>query len=597
MKKTQILLIPHADEASDFKLSVSTHTSSDVEQQDQKENKVTRLSFAQAIKQVGTFSMPFVLSRMVMSVNIIGNGVIFAKLGSTEAAAGALITTCNYAIINTMRSAIISTGIPIGDLNGEKTSAEKAGAVNVAQLKCVAIGNMVRKSWVLGAMLAVPTCGALLSTGTFLKALHISDPVADTVQEYLTTMTYVTLPIFWSTSDQQFALGIKRKNIPLVTGALYAGLSMLFGYPLALGVYSLPKMGVKGLGIGMAVSGWMSLIGLRIYFKLNKDFKPYGLFELNFQGVFDKFLDLLKLSLPFAFQTFTEWGNLAALSIMVGVLGKNESIAAQVSIQPISAFNLALLGLAQPVSVLISNTIGEMRDKIRQQDHESVQIYQANIKKFGNAGIAIGVSASVITCGFLVGFPKQITSFFNSEASAQDIEDLAQTWLFINAVGLIVDAFRNMASGALAGFKDVLFAPILSFITMSIIGLSGGGCLTFLLDGDADWLFSTRDIGILLATIGIAMRWMSKEYVEEKIQSQLADINSVDASAPQDDKQSAYQETSQPWAWCRFHKSANAQQVRHVNYQAMRQADIKELSSDTAIIPVSVPRSTSLSHS
>ncbi len=47
---------------------------------------------------------------------------------------------------------------------------------------------------------------------------------------------------------------------------------------------------------------------------------------------------------------------------------------------------------------------------------------------------------------------------------------------------------------------------------MSIVGLSVGGAVTKLLDWGANWLFITRDIGILLAAAGIAHRWFKTDY-------------------------------------------------------------------------------------
>jgi len=42
---------------------------------------------------------------------------------------------------------------------------------------------------------------------------------------------------------------------------------------------------------------------------------------------------------------------------------------------------------------------------------------------------------------------------------------------------------------------------------MSVMGLSAGGVLTQGLGLDANWLFITRDVGILLAAIAMVYRW------------------------------------------------------------------------------------------
>lgn len=320
--------------------------------------------------------------------------------------------------------------------------------------------------------------------------------------------------MYWSTSDQQFAFATGRTNIPLITGGAFSALSMLLGYPLALGSFGLPELGTAGLGYGMSAAAWMSFLGLRGYF-LREEFEPYKLYSVQESGYFTNVADFLKLGLPMGAQALSEWGNLTILSTLMGLKNPQAAIAALGSFEIISAVSLISAALGQASSVKISNILGEMSVLEKKGYIKGMHVLENNLKRLANSGILTGAAVTMILSAFMFGLPNQISSFFIDPANLHDaaILSMAKVMLYTNAPGLILDTVRTIGAGALAGSKDVVFAPAISFITMSLLGLSAGGALTQAADYNPDWLFITRNAGILFAAGGIISRLWLKNYL------------------------------------------------------------------------------------
>ena len=486
------------------------------------DDTVPELSFPQAMKQVALFAVPFSTLRILFAANIIGNGIAFAKLGAHAAASGSLSTSIYFAVTGPARGALLSTGIMVAKHFGQASEFESNRDADAVEGEYEQISKISKQGLLFGTLLAIPSIGLMYGAGYGLNLIGIPSDVVANTQAFFNATAFGIFPMYWFTTDQQVALGINYKNIPLIFGGLYAGLSMLIGYPLAFGAFGLPALGTTGLGVGMTAGAWISFIGLRVYF-LRNEFENYHLFALKLKGFLDEFSHMVKFGLSMGFQALTEWGNLAILSTLLGLAGPKTPIAALASIQCILAYTFATSGLGQTVSVQISNLVGRLNalQQLNQLNQvELMHIVNRNIKKLGYAGITIGLIAASLACGLTIGIPKQIVGAFVTNTVDEETMALAQAMLLVSGIGLMIDTVRNMSASALGGSKDVLFAPILSVITMSVLGLSVGGGLSLFLDWGANWLFITRDVGILLAAIAIALRWFNKDHMPADVSEQ-----------------------------------------------------------------------------
>ena len=477
--------------------------------------RTARLTFKEAAGSISRISYPFALSRLGVSGNILGNGFITPHIGADAVAAGPVMISAAYAIIGPPRSVLLTTGILIGKVHGQIKALEASGdnTEQIIELK-ESIGVLLRQSFLLGTLLGVGATTVMLGLTPILKITSIDQGVLRNISDFLNTTAIGLLPMFWSTSDQQFAMATDRKYLPMYFGSLFPVLSMILGYPLALGAGGLPELGTAGLGYGMSAASWISFLGLRMYF-LKSEFAEYNIYKNEISGLLGNMSELCRLGFPMGFQALTEWGNLFAMSQLLVATGKDPAMASNASFQIISAFAILSSAIGQGISVKIAQQLGMLKAANDAGNIDELVTCSDNVKSLGNAGAGIATIMSAAVALVLVGFSEKIQAAFiaNDCANYDDVMLLGKTMLMTNAVSLILDTMRNMPSSALAGSKDVLFAPTVSMLSMSVVALVVGWYLSVQKNLSPDYLFVTRNVGILVAACVIGTRWAMKNHM------------------------------------------------------------------------------------
>jgi multidrug resistance protein, MATE family len=484
----------------------------------------TQLTLRDAARDVSRISWPFALSRLGVSANILGNGFVTPHIGADAVAAGPVMISAAYAIIGPPRSVLLTTGILIGKVHGEikALEADASNSMKIEQLK-QSIGVLLRQSFLLGTLLGAGATAVMLALTPILKTTSIDPGVQKNISDFLNATAIGLLPMFWSTSDQQFAMATDRKYLPMFFGSLFPVLSMILGYPLALGAGSLPKLGTAGLGYGMSAASWISFLSLRAYF-LKSEFADYNIYKKEIAGLLEKMSDLCRLGFPMGFQALTEWGNLFAMSQLLVPTGKDSAMAANASFQIISSFAILSSAIGQGISVKIAQQLGMLKTANDDNNTADMAICSDNAKMLGNAGAGVAVTISAVVALVLVAFAEKIQSVFvaNDSANYDDVMQLGKIMLITNAVSLILDTTRNMPSSALAGSKDVLFAPTVSMLSMSVAALAVGWHLSVQQNLSPNYLFVTRNIGIVIAAAAIGIRWSRKSHLPPAANTQIA---------------------------------------------------------------------------
>lgn len=471
-------------------------------------SEVTILSYKEALKELLYCALPFTAARGINSAYWVTTGFILNKLGTNEFAASPLILTVSYATVGTMRAGLLSTAGLVGKLDaaGQKGS----------------IGSLVNRGFILGTAYSIPCILVMIYSNNLLNAIGISKSITEIVGEYFDGVAYAVPGIVIMTVDMCFANGTKKPFVTMVSmyGCIIS--TAVIGYSLALGWPGfLPKMGVYGLGLGMSIAVWITAIGLHSYYFLSDQFKEYNLFNFNRKNLrliffsdidnqdklvyLQSILHSIKLCLPMSAENLAEWGNLLGISIICGLISSEALQALQISINLTSPYTMLYIGLTNTGFVLVSRHYATVRA------NSSPDAF-VNVRTIGTVTTLLGVAAATTVGTFMVSMPKQICNLYFdvNDPNNEELLIMAQAFLITNGIGLLFDSIRISSADLLKGLEDVLYAPLLGLFFMSIVGLTVGGCMTLLLDWGADWLFITRDIGILLAALPIAYRWLKK---------------------------------------------------------------------------------------
>ncbi len=465
-------------------------------------NPTELITYRAAINQLFKPSVSLSLSSLGTVLHGIVSGIAIRHLSQNEMAAIPLAVASAGQIKGLVQGILTPTCVFVGELNGAQEKAR--------------IGEIVAQSWWVSGALSLPTILLLRNVSASLSTLGISEEVSQAAQKYCDAASYSVMPSFLLASDLFFARGNKQPEIVLIVGTVNAALSSFLSYTLTLGAFGFPRLGVAGLGYGDALAISLSSIGLRLYYKFSEQYDEFKLFDWHLPN-FKDISALFKVGLPIGLSNVFVSAHAVILSLLAGNLGKEVSIAQEVSSTPLSAVDTMLVGLVLATSVEIANAMGELKAAVENREGATLTEHlQQNVRRFGNAGLIIGLSAAC--CAFLLftGFSKQISEIFldTSQDIPKETLPLAQTLLFINSVGLIIDTLKNISTSNLLSMQDTLFASILD-TAGNLLGLSAGAYLSSEANKKAEWLFIGQVLGSLVAALAITHRWLKKSNFDQ----------------------------------------------------------------------------------
>jgi MATE family multidrug resistance protein len=461
-------------------------------------------NYKKITQELFKLSLPFTGAHLALVGYTILNGIIINHLDENAMAAGALIGTTSYLIFSTIDGVLYATGILVSENEATEQNSKKIGAI------CC-------HSWLLSTLMAIPTTIILSQMDKILLLCGVKPDVSHAAQEYFSAINYGVLPIILNFSDQQLILGLHKPKLTFVSVSLSSIMSMIIGYPLTLGLWGLPKLGLKGIGYGAAVSGTISLFGLRLYMFLNTSFAQYNFYDKNnLKNFVTYFKKILKLGLPIGLQNFSAWLNLSTISFLLAHQSSSALISEQSSISMTSAYMIIMLAFAQANGTVIAKYYGQYNQLGDLQKDKLLK----HTKSIGLNGLVTG-GGIALTCAALFScFSEQITKqYINEDNCSSDILAESKKMLITNALGLIPDTLRVILSGILRGYEDVIFAPVISFFCMSFLGLPISGLLLMKEKIDNNGLFIIRNIGICLATLVLFHRFLKHKPKEQIVES------------------------------------------------------------------------------
>ena len=469
-----------------------------------------KINTIDALKLVARTALPLGISRALMASNNISTAAVLANIGSEEASASPLILTMMFVSMGMVRGVLSALGIVLGNANG---------AADIGKITHAEIGKIMRQSWILSTILSIIPFAILLNSKNILNAFNVNDNVSDEVQKYFYGYAFGIPTTLYFICDEILAPATKSGLIPMVGGILYSLFSIALGVPMALGYMGENLKGPFGLGFGVALSSYITLIGVRLIYFFGEKYKKYDLFSMDFSDSKKYLSMILKLGLRMGFQVFTEWGNLAALSFITGSLGPTKSEELSVSLQCLTTFNLVILGYSHAIGSLSSNSIGALL-KTYNNDMENSIRHKENYIKIANAGLYLGLFIVVVYAAILCLFRDNLSSYFLSDESKNNTAVFNDTknLLMINAVGAITDTARNLCTGQMQGLKEIMLPAMIGFILMSVMGVPIGATVTN--EPEVNIMFATRAVAACLAALIVYAIWRGKISKEPNIMAE-----------------------------------------------------------------------------
>jgi Na+-driven multidrug efflux pump len=445
---TTLLIRPHPHspdtlyQSSPLDLAPSPHVSVSIKK-----------AFQEALKSC----TPYMLSQLAVTANGIWNGYLYGRLGAATLESEIVTLTYEFFVMGTAMGGLRATSIITGQLNKAKAPppiinlneglGEEEGAIPHKR-DDVAIGNVNKASLLLTALYGVLTMPLFTEAGNIVQRIGlVTDPaIIEQIQEYFSGFVVgapATLLLF---NDEQFALGLKDPYAACAFGTFYASVASFFAYPLALGKWGMPALGVRGIGYAMSIGAWTAWLTCRGYFAYGERYKGLDLYTLRFP-TFEAFKTYSQFSIPLALTNSVGLVTDALSTQLITGFSKKAASAYSAASTYFQQLDIALLGYSSAISAHMAN-----EDPKKVEDANSGDI--KNAKNRICALVATSMGLSVLLAIPALVWQDAFITFFAANLPPH-ILSLTKRYIWFNAGKSLVNAGANAIEASLHGLKDI----------------------------------------------------------------------------------------------------------------------------------------------
>jgi len=396
--------------------------------------------------------------------------VMISWLGTSELAAGAVISDLS-SIVFYMASGIF---LALGPLLGEATGAKQPDRVR----------RIVRQGLIAALVVASPCAMAVWNTDVLMKVLGVPGDIIALGRGYAAMSAFSIAAMLIVAVWRNAFAALGQSHIFLIATVLAlplnAGLNGLFMF----GVGPIPAYGLTGAGIATVIVTTSLALGLGLFASLAPAFRIYRIY-VNFWRLDRTILaELFRVGLPIGFSSLAEYGVWLISTVIVSLFG-TEALAAHAIALRMAGIAYAIpVSLSQAVSIRVGHALGRRDD--------------AQLLRVVRSGFAVGIAGTSSTLLALAALHNVLPPIFLQGASIDNsqVHQLAATLLLFLAAVMGLDGPRAMAAGALRGLKDTRVPLYLAIVGYWLVGVPMGLVLGFTLGFGSAGIWS----GILLGT-------------------------------------------------------------------------------------------------
>ena len=421
-------------------------------------------------------AFPVVLSQIGQVLVQLVDNMMVGHVGTIELAASAFAN--NVFIIGMFFGMGITYGIT--PLVGKAFGNNKPEQV-VTWLK-----NGVLTHMISALFLSVLMFGAYF----LLPFLGQTKSVLEASKSYYLLLCGSYLPFMLFFSVKQFFEGIGNTKIAMQITLTANLVNILLNYVLIFGKFGFPELGLVGAGVGTLVSRFVMPLMFVFYILKLPRFRKY--FSLARKESFQKirFIAVLRIGIPIAFQIVVEGITFSIGAVMMGWLGETPLAAHQVAIGLAGFTYMISLGISQATTIRISHQMGE-------NDFVSV-------RKAAMASTHL-VLFFMSAMGIIFILAKScLPLLFTSDP---EVIAIAAQLLIVAAIFQVFDGLQVSMLGALRGMADVKIPMFMAFAAYLFIGIPTSYVLTFLLDAGPQGIWFGYLVGLGSAGIFFYLRF------------------------------------------------------------------------------------------
>jgi len=233
-------------------------------------------------------------------------------------------------------------------------------------------------------------------------------------------------------------------------------LNAVLAYPMILGKWGFPRMGIAGAGYATAIAQWFCVLFFAVLILAPANRRRFGVIEgLHFDAALMR--RLLRCGGPNGLQWFIEVAAFSIFIMLVGRIGGHAMAAATLAMTLNSLVFVPMVGMGTAVSTLVGQQLGHNRDDLAAR---------ATWTAFALTMIYTGIFAVLYVFApdlFLIGHASIADSH-----EYEQLRNVVVVLLRLVAIYCIFDAMMLIFSGALEGADDTAFILKTMLITSPV---------------------------------------------------------------------------------------------------------------------------------
>lgn len=356
------------------------------------------------------------------------------------------------------------------------------------------------QGFILGVLFAVPMMltvwvapFVLIWTGQSAAIIKLATP-------YFHALGWCMLPLNILIVMEQFLIGITRSRIVLWISLIEVPLEIISFYVFIFGKFGFPKLGLPGIGYGMAVA--TTVLSLLVWFfsRFFGDRAKYGLYlkQLKFNRKY--LFELIRVGAPMGFMYCIEVGLFTVIVFMMGRLGEDILAAHQIAVQCFTFTMMITFGISVGASVRVGNEVGANNKHA--------------LKLAAYVNLGIGFCFMLILSMLFIISPKSVIAL-DVDVYAKKYQLLinhAISFLFIAAILQIIDCFRIIGISILRGLKDTKFTMYVSLVAFWLIAFPCAYILGFVMHfgGVGVWWGLVIGFAVAVAILFVRFQYLVK---------------------------------------------------------------------------------------
>lgn len=425
--------------------------------------------------------MPIVVSQLGHTLVHLADSVIVGHFaGTVQLAAVSLVNSLFMLVL------VLGLGVSYGLT---PLIARENGSKNYDEC-----GRLLSNSLLINIIMGI-VLYLFIHFGTLLIIDHIgqSPDVVAYAKPYLSYLGLSILPLMIFQTFKQFAEGLGFTKQAMYISIWGNVINIIIGIILVKGMFGIPPMGVKGVGISTLIDRMLMATVMSFYVFRSVNFKKYlKTFSLT---LIDKIrsIKILKIGTPVALQYSFEISAFSGAAILIGTIGAVEQASHQVAINLASTTYMLASGIASAATIKTGTYLGK---------NDLLDLRRSAIASYHVIIAFMSVTAVFFICA------NNILPFIYTEDMA--VVHIAAQLLIIAGFFQLFDGTQVVGLGVLRGIGDVNVPTIITFVAYWIIGIPLAYLLGITLKLGVNGIWYGLTFGLLTASVLLFFRFQKK---------------------------------------------------------------------------------------